>query len=436
MRLFNLSRATSIVLFLLLPLVFPWPTGADEVRLLYTARAAAEERVRLILEAREEINAEYFIVGDDPFSLGGLALLRDAVRRGLDVRLLVDAQWNKIPKPVEAHLLDEGVEIRLYHPFRLHKLCWITRRLHDKLLVTDAQEMVGGGRNIESPYFDLGRQLARRNYLDMDILVRGESTKEARSYFMELWESNQVRRSRASASPAKLREAEATLDGHKRWLDDQIETIRQAGYTPPELTEVGTVEFFHDPVGRKGLSRGVGHELLDLLDAAESSVLLESPYLVPSRAFKKGLARALARGVRVRILTNSLATTDNLLPQAGYAGHKKGLVRGGVELWEYSGPESLHGKVGVIDEQIVIVGSFNLDPRSEHFNTELAMVVRDAGVAAEMRAEMQRHLERAVRIDRQGRPEGATRRYPGISRWKIFKLRLLRPVAWLIKKQL
>lgn len=431
-----LPRAPAILLFLFLPLAFPWPADADEVRLLDTAREAAEERIRLILEAREEINAEYFIIGDDPFSLTGLALLRDAARRGLDVRLLVDAQWNKMPRPVEAHLVEEGVEIRLYHPFRLRKPRWITRRLHDKLLLVDAEEMVAGGRNIESPYFDLGQQLDRRNYIDMDIVVRGKSAGEARAYFMELWDSDQVGRSKASASPDKLGEAEAALDGRKRWLDERIGAIQQVGNNLPALADVGAVEFLHDPVGRKGLDPGVGQALLALLDGAESSVLLESPYLVPTRAFKKGLARAQTRGVRVRILTNSLATTDNLLPQAGYAGQKKGLVRGGVELWEYSGPESLHSKVGVIDDHIVIVGSFNLDPRSERLNTELAIVVRDSHLAAEMQSEMERHLERAVRIDRKGRPEGAKRRYPGVSRWKVFKLSLLRPIAWLIKRQL
>ena len=202
------------------------------------------------------------------------------------------------------------------------------------------------------------------------------------------------------------------------------------------MDEVGAVEFLHDPVGRKGRGPGVGKALLALMDAAESSLVIESPYLVPSRAFKKGLARALDRGVRVRILTNSLATTDNLLPQAGYAGQKKKLVRTGVELWEYTGFECLHSKAAVIDGRIVIVGSFNLDPRSEHLNTELAIVLRHPEQAAALLRVMDAHLEHAVRIDRKGRPEGADRRYPGVSRWKVCKLRLFRIIAPFIKRQL
>jgi cardiolipin synthase C len=422
---------------LLLALLLPAPVLADRVRILETDRGAAEARVEMVLAAREEILAEYFIVGDDPFSLTSLSLLRDAARQGIKVRMIVDAQWNKIPRPVQAHLLAEGIEMRLYHPFRLDKLHWITRRMHDKLLVVDGQALLAGGRNIESPYFGLGRQLRRRNYIDVDLQVEGDSAAEARRYFLELWESREVRKARTRATPGEMVKAARELDKHKAWLDARIEAARNdPDRRPAELAEVGPVRFLHDPVGRKGIERGVGHALLDLLEGARESVIIESPYLVPSKAFQRGLDRTLARGVRVRILTNSLATTDNLWPQAGYAGHKKGLVRKGVELWEYEGPECLHSKAAVIDGETLVVGSFNLDPRSEHLNTELALVATDRALAGEMLRTMDEHLQRAARIDERGRPEGASEPYPGVSRGKVWKLRALRLLAPFIKKQL
>ena len=417
--------------------LLPSPAVGDRVRLLTTDREAAEARVEMVLGAHEEILAEYFIVGDDPFSLTSLSLLRDAARLGLRVRMIVDAQWNKIPEAVEAHLLAEGVEIREYHPFRLDKLHWITRRMHDKLLVVDGKAMLTGGRNIESPYFGLGRQLRRRNYLDCDVQLEGEAASEARAYFEELWASREVRKARARAAPPEIEEAARELDRHEAWLDARIEEAKNdPARRPAELSEVGPVRFLHDPVGKKGVERGVGHDLLDLLEGARESVVIESPYLVPSRALQQGLRRALARGVRVRILTNSLATTDNLWPQAGYVGHKKPLVKSGVELWEYAGPECLHTKAAVIDGKTVVVGSFNLDPRSEHLNTELALVLEDDRLAAEMLGTMDGHLEQAVRIDERGYPEGADEPYPGIPRKKVWKLRLLRLLTPFIKKQL
>jgi len=100
------------------------PVLADRVRILATDRQAAEARVEMVLSAREEILASAFIFGDDPFTLTSLGLLRDAARRGVRVRLIVDAQWNRIPRAVQAHLNAEGIEIREYHPFRLDRPLW------------------------------------------------------------------------------------------------------------------------------------------------------------------------------------------------------------------------------------------------------------------------------------------------------------------------
>ncbi|MEO6195168.1 MAG: phosphatidylserine/phosphatidylglycerophosphate/cardiolipin synthase family protein [Thermoanaerobaculia bacterium] len=420
-----------------LMLLLSSPALADRVRILATDRQAAEARVEMVVAAREEILASAFIVGDDPFTLTSLGLLRDAARRGLRVQLLVDAQWNRIPRAVQAHLLAEGVGIREYHPFRLDKPLWIVRRMHDKLAVADGRVLLAGGRNIQSTYFGYGRQIRSKNYVDCDLLVEGDAAAEARRYFLALWSSREVRPSRARATPAEIGQAARLLDGHKAWLDARIEEARNdPGRAPATLAETGPVRFLHDPVNRKDRVRKVGSELRDLLGSARESAVIESPYLVPSRAFRAALRQALDRGVRVRILTNSLAATDNLWPQVGYVGHKTDLVRSGVELWEYQGPECLHAKAAVIDGETVIVGSYNLDPRSETLNTELALVVRNGPLATEMRSLMDGHLEKSARIDARGFPAGFTERYPGVPRWKVWKLRLLRLLAPLVRGQL
>ncbi len=442
-----MSARTVTSLFCLVPLficLLVLPAPADTVSLLSTPMDAATARVEMILGARKEISAEYFIVGDDPFSLTSLALLRDAARRGITVRLIIDAQWNKVPKAVVAHLISEGVELRVYHPFRPGKPDWLTKRLHDKLLVVDGREMITGGRNIESPYFGLGRQVGRRDYIDCDIRVAGDTAGGAQQYFNDLWESREVRHSKARRHDRGLEMAEALLDAHKGWLDQRVAEVLEDYTANPQFDpDSGAVEvkddairFLHDPVGRKGRDPGVGEELLGLMDAAEESLLIESPYLVPSKAFKKGLERALARGVRVRILTNSLAATDNIFPQAGYAWYKKPLVRMGVELWEYTGPDCLHTKSAVIDGSRLIIGTYNLDPRSEHLNSEMAVVVDNQLLARQMLRIMDQSLEEAVRIGPNGKPEGSKERHPGASCWKRFKLLLLKPLAPFIKRQL
>jgi putative cardiolipin synthase len=426
--------AFAVFLLALLPL----PAAADRARLIETDREAAEARVEMVLEARSEILTQSFIIGHDPLTLTGLALLRQASRRGVDVKVIVDAQWNHIPRAVQDHLLAEGVEIREYHPFRFDRLRWVSRRMHDKLLVVDGRALMAGGRNVESPYFGLGRQLRRRNYLDLDVRVDGEAAADARAYFLRLWESREVRAVKPSGqSVVEIEEAARELDRHQAWLDARIEQALQDPARVQEAPlEVGPVRFLHDPVGKKGIERGVAHELKDLMDSARESVVIESPYLVPSRAFSQALERALARGVKVRILTNSMATTDNLWAQAGYVGHRGPLVRRGVELWEYRGAESLHAKTAVIDGETVIVGSFNLDPRSERLNTELLVVMKDRDLAASLRATLDGHLASSWRIDSRGWPEGASEPFPGVPRRKVMKMRLFRLVTPLIRSQL
>ncbi len=412
---------------------------ADTACLLDTEWSAAVERARLALETKRSLDVSTFIVGKDPFSLSSMAVLRDAARRGIAVRLLVDAQWNRLPREIEAHLLASGVKIRHYHPFRLHRPLWLTRRMHDKLVVADRTTIIAGGRNVESPYFGLGRQLKRRNYIDADVLVVGDIALRASDYFDRIWNSSAVRPLRRSARNLRsAKKAEETLDKHFAWLENRIEEVRGTpeAAPPSSCREVGAVRFVHDPPGKKGSGPGVADALIELLDNARERVVIESPYLVPTREFRNSLQRALERGVSVRILTNSLSSTDNILPQAGYVGKRRWLVRQGVELWEYYGPESLHAKTAVLDGSLAVVGSFNLDPRSQRLNTELAVIVDDPTWASGLAATMDEHLVNSAQIGPDGRPIGYDQRYPNTSCRKKLMLQIMRLFAPLIRGQL
>jgi putative cardiolipin synthase len=176
--------------------------------------------------------------------------------------------------------------------------------------------------------------------------------------------------------------------------------------------------------------------LLDLLHNARERVIIESPYLVITNNLRDGLLRAIERGVEVRILTNSLSSTDNIWPQAGYVGKRRWLVEQGVELWEYFGSESLHAKTAVLDRSLAVVGSFNLDPRSQRLNTELAVIIDDRTWADELTASMDGHLANSVQIGIDGRPIGYDERYPNASWRKKCTLRFMRLFAPFIRGQL
>jgi phosphatidylserine/phosphatidylglycerophosphate/cardiolipin synthase-like enzyme len=368
---------------------------ADVFRVLDDDRDAVQARVDIIQQSKTSVHALYFLARNDRITLGALALLRDARRRGVpSVRLIVDANFSHIPKAVLEHLRDEGVEVRVYHPITVRHPSWLFRRMHEKVVVVDGERYITGGRNLAEAYFGM----ARKNYVDRDVYVQGVSAEDADRHFENVWNSRHVAdlRVRVSAA-AKARAAESlthalaalqtagmiVLDTHRDWSDGQ--------------RDVGVVRFLHDPLGPERGAR-VGVHLVELLQQARESIVIESPYLVPSREVRELLARKVAEGVTVTVLTNSLRSCDGVLPQAGYLKYRRGLVKAGVDIREYKGPDMLHAKTVVVDGEVVLVGSYNLDQRSQNLDSEVVCITEDREVAQDLLTSIGRHLENSWSI--------------------------------------
>lgn len=439
---------------------------ADVFRVIDDDQAAAQVRVDLIQQAQRELAIELFRASDDRMVLGYLALLRAAARRGVKVRFLIDGVFNQLSKPVQAHLVQEGLEIREYHPLHVDKPHWFTRRLHDKMILVDRRHMLIGGRNLENPWFGIAdKSYVDRAYVDRDVYVQGTSAQDAHAYFMRLWQSDEVRDTALGGYDPALaqqlcddswsaaefrrcedtrREARAGLTRAAALIDQHWTQLKTGGFVHinPNMDwsrgqpDVAGVRFLHDPVARKGQDPGTFEAFLQYVDNANQSVLIETPYVVLSRNSLKAFQRAITRGVKVRILSNSLAATQNFYAHAAYERKKARWVQMGLELWEYKGPKMLHAKSVVIDDRIAIVGNFNIDPRSEFWNTELAVVAHDQRSALQLRASMDAHLHNAWRIKSDGTPAGEKKRFPGVSNKRILKLRVYQLFVPLIENQL
>ncbi len=359
------------------------PSRADRVRIIEDPAEAAQVRVDLLQQAETDVAVLYFLVRNDRVTLASLALLRDARRRGIEsVRLLADANFTRIPKPLLAHLTNEGVQVRVYHPVDLLHPSWLFRRMHEKLTVVDRSRYVTGGRNLGEAYFGL----AKRNYADRDIYVAGDSAGEASRHFDAVWSSRHVDDLDVHVSAREIAEAAALLDGVMEEMrrGDSFVTLDTGRDWSDGAREAGEVRFVHDPVEYRRGAR-VANQILPILERAESSIVIESPYLVPSRAVRELFERKEREGVRVVVLTNSIHSTDGGLPFAAYVRHRRRLLRRGIEIYEYKGPDMLHAKSFVVDGKIVGVGSYNLDPRSQNLNTEVMCVSEDEEIAAELR---------------------------------------------------
>ena len=405
---------------------------ADVLRILDDPREAAQARVDIIQQARGEIDAVYFLARNDRITLTALSLLRDARRRGVgSVRLIVDANFQHIPRPVLGYLRDEGVEVRVYHPISLRHPSWLFRRMHEKFVVVDGKRYIAGGRNLAESYFGLGDEV---NFVDRDVYVDGPSAAEAKRHFEALWSSRHVADLWTHVSAAEKKRAGELLDQAARELvcDGFLELSTGRDWSHGRK-DIAAVRFLHDSAGG---GPQVTDGIIDALPQATHSIVIETPYLVPSKELIELLEKKLSEGVYVLIVTNSLRSIDGVLPHAGYIKYRRRLIRAGIDMREYKGPDALHAKSVVVDGRVALVGSYNVDPRSANLNTEVMCVADDEEMARELLDAIDVHARNAWRVDRNGRPPREERAPMRVSIAKSFRAWAARLILPLIEGQL
>jgi putative cardiolipin synthase len=282
--------------------------------------------------------------------------------------------------------------------------------MHNKAFIVDNAVAIVGGRNVGDNYFSVHEQ---SNFRDLDLFAGGPIVQKVSESFDVFWNSkwSLPARTLVARQPTleQFHELAATLDRVVAGYDDlpfklelDLETLTTLVKGVPARLIWGEATVLVDRPGKpmtsesrvlSGLERRFGETL-------NRELLLEVAYLIPGRRGVELLCDLTARGVRVRILTNSFTSTDVALAHAGYAKYRKKLLRCGVELselqplagfikreWRWLKGESkaaLHTKAAVFDRRAVFIGSFNLDPRSVYLNTELAIVVESPALAAEV----------------------------------------------------
>jgi putative cardiolipin synthase len=409
--------------------------------ILDTGEEALRARAWLADHAERSIEVQYFIWSSDNVGILATEALLRAAERGVKVRVIVDDLLIDAPdKTLLALAQHPGVEIRIYNPKHqvgtpLHKRVLnvvtdfrgVNQRMHDKTFIVDGKVAITGGRNMADEYFDYDQAYTFR---DRDVLLLGEAVKAMRENFDAFWASKLsvpvealydgwgLMQKNVKVDAAEVQQVTRELHAYAAKPENFAPQVRAAiAATPGSFERLaremawGRVDFVHDVPGKNGrrwLLDGGGQSgaaLAKLVAGARESIVIQSPYLVLSDNAKALFRTAIARGVKVRILTNSLASTDNVQAFSGYRSQRRQLLKMGLDIREYkpdpanraqllsraNPPDTppvfaLHAKSMVIDGRIACVGTFNFDPRSENLNTEVAAVIHHPGLAQRLQA--------------------------------------------------
>ena len=391
--------------------------------LVQTGTDALAARLAMIDQAQRSLDLQYYIYRGDV--TGGLIAERllVAADRGVRVRLLLDDIGSGL-RDFDVATLNHhpGIEVKLFNPLtlrgrfsryvsKLGEFGRINYRMHNKLMVVDSQMFITGGRNIGDEYFSLSSM----DFQDIDIIGMGRITRAVVRSFDDYWNANEsvpvasMIRKPGPKAQARLR---AQLQAHRARHDGRpyLQAVQDSPFTRALRDDRivwhwGEAQWLSDPPTKADPGHATNQEpilarkLMRHVRTSEQELLLMSAYFIPGSRGEVFLIDLVEHGVDVRVLTNSLATTDVLAVHSAYARYRKPLLQGGVRLWELrqqageqphasallgESQASLHAKAFVFDRHKLFVGSVNLDPRSIVLNTEAGVLVHQPELAGEL----------------------------------------------------
>ncbi|MFT5588478.1 MAG: putative cardiolipin synthase [Bradyrhizobium sp.] len=398
------------------------PAGEQSgFRLLPSGNFAFDTRIALARRAERTLDVQYYLFhGDETGRAIGRELLAAALR-GVRVRILLDDIATQGQDELLARLsAHPNFEVRVFNPFAggrsslftrvvasLGDLDRVNHRMHNKLFVADNAMAITGGRNIGNEYF---MQSATSNFIDLDVFAVGAIVAPLSAVFDDFWNSDyaypasafatfrlEEEGTPASSSDVILPVADGLHDalGHAA-LAGEID----AGKLTLAWANASVVADSPDKVAglsTPGIDVTVGSRIVRLMESAQSDVTVISPYFVPGEVGMAVMQQLADRGIRMLVLTNSLAANDSALVHLGYARYRRPMVEMGVHLYELrstqkrnrlglfgSSHASLHAKLVVVDQRRVFIGSLNLDARSMLTNTEMGLVIDSPELAAEL----------------------------------------------------
>ncbi len=376
-------------------------------------------RLRLAERAEKSIDLQYFLMKDDTAGAVMTNALLKAADRGVRVRFLIDDIFTTFPDRYFLLMNQHpNIEIRIFNPISrrgisafniLFHFSQANRRMHNKSFTVDNAISVVGGRNIADEYFELNTDAV---FIDFDVLALGPIAAEISRSFDEYWNhSRAVPIEQFTSDPKK-----AELDAARAEIDAEFNTLYETIYGKALKSHLFQDLFDHRQTLFAASARVLADspdkltnkidaehmllvaDLLEVIHSAKKEVIFITPYYVPGSNGVQLVKDLTAKGVRVVVITNSLASNNHLPVHSAYARYRKDVIRAGAELYEVranaarellaneNGPDilTLHTKAFYIDRRNLFVGSLNLDPRSMEINAEMGLLIDSEEMVASL----------------------------------------------------
>jgi len=358
---------------------------SDEIKLLVDGKDCYPERWRMLEGAHTSIYFTTMYIFHDATTERLAAHLIRKRNEGVDVKIIVYGPYALGNPFIYRKLRKHGIEVKkhssvtdvlLRNPWRF----W-SRHMHDKYLVVDGKEALLGGMNWSGRY-ERGGTFGGNAWRDTDILVTGPQAKIIEKEFLKRWCQDE--------SPESFNEYAMELDEMYKDLMhppglSYADFIAPSPGDPYGVRTAHLTRFLYQQPFEQDHVAYMTRFYEAVINKAQSHIYWQSIAIRPAPRQFKALADAAARGVDVRLMTNSKRNM-RMIPIGGYPyyiltrwGYRK-LLDAGLRIFEYSGAAPLHAKGFVVDDVVAVIGSYNATFTSERHYTESAVAVHDTGL--------------------------------------------------------
>lgn len=362
--------------------------GQDRIGLLEEEYESGVARLDIIEKAEETVDIAYYTTQNGLSRDIFFGSVIEAADRGVKVRILIDGIVHNLigsARDIKYMLKNHpNVELKFYEPLNLVKPWTWNNRLHDKHIIVDNKYAITGGRNIGDKYYL--KNSTSNIVKDRDVLIFNTNPnkdntviKEIKTYFDKLWNHEFSKEAVKHLNNYKAKKGKEKEEYLKKLIEELKQSEENEIYKDIDWynksVPTNKITFIHNPIKRFNKDPWVLQEIAGIMENGENEIFIQSPYVILIEDMIKYLDVDKIKEKEISVLTNSLATSPNYLAIAAYSNNRTDIVGNIDNLYEYHGTGSIHGKSIIIDDEISLVGSFNMDPRSAFLNTESMVVV-------------------------------------------------------------